>query len=43
MTQQKKKIFLKHCLALINCGRNLIENPIVSAPPNAPRQNDDTF
>jgi hypothetical protein len=42
MTHQEK-FFPKHCLAFNNCGRGLIENPIVSAPPNAPRHNDDTF
>jgi hypothetical protein len=42
MTHQKH-FFHNHCLALINCGWDLIENPIVSALPNAPRHNDDTF
>jgi hypothetical protein len=42
MTHQEH-FFHNHCLALINCGWDLIENPIVSALPNAPRHNDDTF
>jgi hypothetical protein len=42
MTHQEH-FFHKHFLALINCGWNLIENPIVSTLPNAPRHNDDTF
>jgi hypothetical protein len=35
--------FLKHFHALIGCGWSLIENPVVSAFPNAPRHNDDAF
>jgi hypothetical protein len=42
MTHQNH-FFFKHFLALINCGLSLIEDPIVSAFPNAPSHNDDAF
>jgi hypothetical protein len=35
--------FFKHFLALIGCGWSLVENPIVSAFPNALSHNDDAF
>jgi hypothetical protein len=42
MTQQGKFV-PEHSLALRNRRRDLVENPIISAPPDAPCHNDNSF
>jgi hypothetical protein len=37
------QFFFKHFPTLIDYGWSLVENPVVSAFPNAPNHNDDAF